>query len=388
MKALRWYDSRDVRVEDVPDPGILDPRDAIVKVTATTICGSDLHLYDGFVATLEKGDILGHEFMGEVMEVGGSVKGVRVGDRVVAAFPIACGECVYCQRGEFSLCHNSNPNANLQEKFLGNHTAAIYGYSHMFGGIAGGQSEFVRVPYADVGLLKVPASLSDEQVLFLSDIVPTGWQAALNAGIKGGETVAVWGAGPVGQFAIRSAFLQGAERVIAIDHVPERLALAGKAGAIPVNFDEAKVHDVLMEMTRGHGPDACIDAVGMEAHEGGFIGMYDKVKQVMRVQTDRPFALRQAIMACRKGGTLSIIGAYGGLGDKIPLGAMMNKALVIRQCQAHVQSHWGKLLEMIAGGKLDPSFAVSHRMRLSEAPEGYKMFLEKRDGCMKILLRP
>jgi len=388
MRALRWYDSRDVRVEDVPDPRIQDPRDAIVKVTATTICGSDLHLYDGFVATLEKGDILGHEFMGEVVAAGSALADVRVGDRVVAAFPIACGECVYCKRGEFSLCHTSNPEGHLQEKFLGNHTAAIYGYSHMFGGIAGGQAEYVRVPFADVGLLKVPASLPDEKVLFLSDIVPTGWQAAVNCGLQGGETVAVWGAGPVGQFSIRSAFLQGAARVISIDHVPERLALAEKAGAIPVNFDEAKVHDVLMEMTRGHGPDACIDAVGMEAHEGGFIGTYDKVKQIMRIQTDRPFALRQAIMACRKGGTLSIIGAYGGLGDKIPLGAMMNKALVIRQCQAHVQRHWGKLLDMIAAGELDPSFAVSHRMNLSEAPEGYKMFLEKRDGCMKILLRP
>ena len=388
MKALRWYDSRDVRVEEVPEPRIQDPRDAIVKITATTICGSDLHLYDGFVPTLQKGDILGHEFMGEVIAVGSALTDLRVGDRVVAAFPIACGQCEYCRKGEFSLCHASNPNWNMQDKFLGNHTAAIYGYSHMFGGIPGGQAELARVPFADVGLLKVPASLPDEKVLFLSDVVPTGWQAAYNCGLQGGETVAVWGAGPVGQFAIRSAFLQGAGRVIAIDHVPERLALAEKAGAVPLNFDEAKVHDVLMEMTRGHGPDACIDAVGMEAHEGGFIGMYDKVKQIMRIQTDRPFALRQAIMACRKGGTLSIIGAYGGLGDKIPLGAMFNKALVVRQCQAHVQRHWGNLLERIAAGELDPSFAVSHRMSLSEAPEGYKMFLEKRDGCMKILLRP
>jgi threonine dehydrogenase-like Zn-dependent dehydrogenase len=388
MKALRWYDSRDVRVEDAPDPGLQDPKDALIRITSTTICGSDLHLYDGFVATLEKGDILGHEFMGEVMEVGSAVKNLRPGDRVVASFPISCGECVYCRKGQFSLCHNSNPKKELQHKFLGNHTAAIYGYSHMFGGIAGGQAEFVRVPYADVGTLKIPSHLPDEKVLFLSDIFPTGYQAALNCELKGGETVAIWGSGPVGQFAIRSAFLLGAERVIAIDHVPERLERARAAGAKTLNFDEVKVHDALMELTRGHGPDACIDAVGMEAHEGGFIGMYDKVKQLMRVETDRPFALRQAIMACRKGGVLSIIGAYGGLGDKIPLGAMFNKALNIHECQAHVQAHWQKLLDLIEAGAIDPSFVISHRMPLAEAAEAYRMFLEKRDGCMKILLKP
>ncbi|MDB5103622.1 MAG: Alcohol dehydrogenase GroES domain protein [Fibrobacteres bacterium] len=388
MKALRWYDSRDVRMEDAPDPRISDPKDAILRVTSTSICGSDLHLYDGFVATLEKGDILGHEFMGEVMEVGAAVKSVRPGDRVVVAFPVSCGECVYCQKGQFSLCHNSNPNKDLQHKFLGNHTAAIYGYSHMFGGLPGGQAQFVRVPYADIGMLKVPSALPDEKVLFLSDIFPTGYNAAENCDLKGGETVAVWGCGPVGQFSIRSAFLLGAERVIAIDHVPERLEMAKKAGAITLNFDEVKVHDQLMEMTRGHGPDACIDAVGMEAHEGGFIGMYDKIKQVARLQTDRPFVLRQAIMACRKGGVVSVMGAYGGFGDKIPLGAMFNKALTIRQCQAHVQKYWHKLLDMVESGAIDPSFVVSHRMPLSETVEGYKMFLEKRDGCTKIVLKP
>jgi threonine dehydrogenase-like Zn-dependent dehydrogenase len=388
MKALRWYDSRDVRVETVPDPKITHPKDAILKITATTICGSDLHLYDGFVATMEKGDILGHEFMGEVVEAGSEVKTLNPGDRVVAAFPIACGECSYCRRGEYSLCHESNPNRDLQHKFLGNHTAAIYGYSHMFGGIPGGQAEFVRVPFADTGTLKIPSHIPDEKALFLSDIFPTGFNAADNCGLEGGETVAVWGCGPVGQFSIRSAFALGAERVIAIDHVPERLAMAQAAGAVPVNFDEVKVHDQLMEMTRGHGPDACIDAVGMEAHEGGFIGMYDKVKQLMRVETDRPFALRQAIMACRKGGVVSIIGAYGGFGDKIPLGAMFNKALTVRQGQAHVQRYWKQLLQMVEEGAIDPSFIISHRMPLSDAAAGYKLFLEKREGCIKIFLKP
>jgi threonine dehydrogenase-like Zn-dependent dehydrogenase len=388
MKALRWYDSRDVRVEDVSEPRIEDPKDALVKVTSTTICGSDLHLYNGFVATLEKGDILGHEFMGEVMEVGSAVQNLKAGDRVVCAFPIACGECAYCRAGNFSLCHNSNPNKDLQHKFFGNHTAAIYGYSHMFGGISGGQAEFVRVPYADVGALPIPPELPDEKVLFLSDIFPTGYMAADNCGLRGGETVAVWGCGPVGQFCIRSAFMLGAERVIAIDHVPHRLTMARAGGAEIVNFDEVKVHDALLEMTRGHGPHACIDAVGMEAHEGGFIGMYDKVKQVMRLETDRPFVLRQAIMACRKGGVLSVIGAYGGLGDKIPLGAMFNKAISIRQGQAHVQKYWRMLLEKIAMGEIDPSFVITHRMPLAKAVEGYKTFLEKQDGCMKVILNP
>jgi threonine dehydrogenase-like Zn-dependent dehydrogenase len=388
MKALRWFDSRDVRVENVPEPKLIDGKDAIVRVTATTICGSDIHLYDGFVATLQKGDILGHEFMGEIVEVGRDVKTLRMGDRIVAAFPIACGECEYCRAENYSLCHTSNPNKEMQHKFFGNHTAAIYGYSHMFGGIPGGQAEYVRVPYADVGALKVPASVSDEKALFLSDIVPTGWTAAMNCGLRGGEIVAVWGCGPVGQFAIRSAFLQGAERVIAIDHVPERLALAKQGGAEPLNFDEVKVHDMLMEKTRGHGPHACIDAVGMEAHEGHFIGMYDKVKQLMRLETDRPFVFRQAIQACRKGGTVSVIGAYGGLADKIPLGSVFNKGLTIRGNQAHVQKYWRSLLGMIEGGTLDPSFIVSHRMPLAQAAEGYKLFLQKRDGCMKIVLRP
>ncbi len=388
MKALRWYDSRKVRVEEVPEPRIEDPKDAIVKVTSTSICGSDIHLYDGFVNTLEKGDILGHEFMGEVVEIGAEVRKLRVGDRVVCSFTISCGECEYCRKGYFSLCHVSNPNAGMQEKFLGGHTAAIYGYSHMFGGLSGGQAEFVRVPFADMGALKVASHLKDEQVLFLSDIFPTGYMAAENCMLQGGETVAVWGCGPVGQFAIRSAFMLGAARVIAIDQVPERLAMARAAGADTLNFDEVKVHEVLMEMTRGHGPDACIDAVGMEAHEGGFIGRYDKIKQLLRLETDRPFALRQAIMACRKGGVLSVIGAYAGLADKIPIGAMFNKSLTVRNGQCNVQKYWAGLLAKIESGAIDPSFIVTHHMHLDDAAAGYEAFTEKKDGCIKIILNP
>jgi len=388
MKALRWYDSKKVRVEDAPDPRIEHPKDAIVKVTSTAICGSDIHLYDGFVNTLEKGDILGHEFMGEIVEAGPEVRSLKPGDRVVCSFTISCGECEYCRKGYFSLCHVSNPNARMQETFLGGHTAAIYGYSHMFGGFSGGQAEFVRVPFADQGALKVPSHLKDEQVLFLSDIFPTGFMAAENCMLQGGETVAIWGCGPVGQFAIRSALMLGARRVIAIDRLPERLAMAKAAGAEVLNFETDKIHDALMEMTRGHGPDACIDAVGMEAHEGGLIGTYDKVKQVMRVETDRPFALRQAIMACRKGGVLSVIGAYGGLADKIPLGAMFNKALTVRNGQCNVQKYWQGLLEKVVTGAIDPAFVITHRLRLSEAAEGYETFTEKKDGCIKIVLKP
>ncbi len=388
MKALRWYDSRKVRVEDAPDPRIQDPKDAIVKITSTAICGSDIHLYDGFVATLEKGDILGHEFMGEVMEIGSEVRTLKVGDRVVCSFTISCGKCEYCRRGEFSLCHVSNPNARMQEKFLGNHTAGIYGYSHMFGGFAGGQAEYARVPYADHGTLKVSSALTDDQVLFLSDIFPTGFMAAENCMLKGGETVAVWGCGPVGQFSIRSAFMLGAQRVIAIDRLPERLEMARQAGAETLDFGEAKIHDALMEMTRGHGPDACIDAVGMEAHEGGVIGKYDKVKQIMRVETDRPFAFRQAIMACRKGGVVSVIGAYAGLADKIPLGAMFNKALTVRNGQCHVQKYWKGLLEKVEAGSIDPSFVITHPTPLAEAAEAYETFTEKKDGCIKVVLKP
>lgn len=388
MKALRWFDSRNVKVEEVPEPRIRHPKDAIVKVSSTAICGSDIHLYDGFVASMEKGDILGHEFMGEVMEIGTDVRNLKAGDRVVCSFTISCGECEYCRKGLFSLCHVSNPNAAMQEKMLGGHTAAIYGYSHMFGGLPGGQAEFVRVPFADQGTLKVPAGLKDEQVLFLSDIFPTGYMAAENCQLQGGETVAIWGCGPVGQFAIRSAFMLGASRVIAIDHIPERLAMAASAGAVTLNFDEGDIHGKLMESTRGHGPEACIDAVGMEAHEGGWIGRYDKVKQIMRLETDRPFVLRQAIMACRKGGVLSVIGAYAGLADKIPIGAMFNKSLTVRNGQCNVQKYWKGLLEKIEAGAIDPSFVITHPMHLKDAPQAYKTFTEKKDGCIKVVLKP
>ncbi len=388
MKALRWYDSKKVRVEDAPDPRIEHPKDAIVKITSTAICGSDIHLYDGFVTTLEKGDILGHEFMGEIVETGPEVRTLKAGDRVVCSFTISCGECEYCRKGSYSLCHVSNPNASMQEKFLGGHTAGIYGYSHMFGGFSGGQAEFVRVPFADQGALKVPSTLVDEQVLILSDIFPTGFMAADNCMLRGGETVAVWGCGPVGQFAIRSAFMLGAARVIAIDRLPERLAMAKAAGAETLSFETDKIHDALMEKTRGHGPDACIDAVGMEAHEGGLIGKYDKAKQIMRMETDRPFALRQAIMACRKGGVLSVIGAYAGLADKIPIGAMFNKALTVRNGQCDVQRYWQRLLEKVESGAIDPTFVITHRLPLAEAANGYETFTEKKDGCVKIVLKP
>jgi len=388
MKATCWMGRQKVSVETVPDPQILNSRDAIVRITSTAICGSDLHLYNGFVPSMMKGDILGHEFMGEVMEVGRGVRNLAVGDRVVVPFPIACGECAMCQRDLYSLCENSNPNAWMAEKLWGHSPAGVFGYSHLLGGFAGGQAEFARVPFADVGPLKVPDSLTDEQALFLSDIFPTGYMGAEMCNIKPGDIVAVWGAGPVGQFAIASARLLGAERVIAIDRFPYRLEMAlTKAGATDaINYEETELMEALREMTGGRGPDSCIDAVGMEAHGHGPQYAYDRAKQAVRLETDRPIALRQAIMACRNGGTVSVIGVYGGLIDKFPMGAVMNRSLTIRTGQCHVQRYMRPLLERIERGEIDPSFVITHRMKLDDAPEGYEMFLNKEQGCEKVVL--
>jgi len=390
MKANCWYSKHDVRVEEVSDPKILNRRDAIVKITSTAICGSDLHLYNGFIPTMEKGDILGHEFMGEVVDVGSEVKNLSTGDRVVASFPISCGNCFFCQKQMFSLCDNSNPNAPIAQKLFGHSPAGIYGYSHMLGGFAGGQAEYARVPFADVGTIKIPEGLPDEKVLFLSDIFPTGYMAAENCDIQPGDTVAVWGCGPVGQFAIASANLLGAERVIGIDRFPERLQMASeKAGATEtINYEEDDVSERLMEITGGIGPDACIDAVGLEAHMPGIIGAYDRVKQAMMLESDRPHVLRQAIMACRKGGTVSVPGVYGGFDDKIPLGAFVNKALTLKTGQTHVQRYMKPLLERIEKGEIDPSFVITHRMSLNDAPSGYDIFTNKQDDCIKIVLKP
>ena len=388
MKANCWYGINDVRVEDVPDPKILNPRDAIIKITTTAICGSDLHLYDGYIPTMYQGDILGHEFMGEIVEVGRGVTNLRVGDRVVVPFPISCGKCFFCQRSLFSLCENSNPNAWMAEKMYGHSPAALFGYSHMMGGYAGGQAQYARVPFADVGPIKVPSTLSDEQVLFLSDIFPTGYMAAENCDIKPGDTVAIWGCGPVAQFAIRSAFMLGAERVIAIDRVPERLQMARQAKAETLNFEEVDVMEALQEMTAGRGPDSCIDSVGLEEHGHGFMGKVDRVKQALRLSTDRPNVLRQAIRACRNGGVVSVPGVYGGFLDKVPFGAVVNKALTIRSGQTHVQRYLKPLLEKIEQGAIDPSFVVTHRMSLGDAPRGYEIFKHKQDECIKIVLKP
>jgi threonine dehydrogenase-like Zn-dependent dehydrogenase len=389
MQALRWYDTHDVRVETVPDPEILNPRDAIIDISLTAICGSDLHLYDGYIPTMEKGDILGHEFMGEVVEVGTEVNNLEVGDRVVVPFPIACGHCHYCNTGQHSLCDNSNPNAHIAEKAYGYSPAGLFGYSHMLGGYAGGQAEYARVPYADVGPIKVPEGLSDEQVLFLSDIYPTGYQAAVNADIEEGDVVAVWGCGPVGQFCIQSAYLLGAERVIAIDRVPERLRMARtESGADVLNYGEVNVFEALKEKTAGRGPDACVDAVGMEAHGFGLAGLYDSAKQAVQMQTDRPTALRQAIQACGKGGTVSIPGVYGGVLDKLNLGAAFGKGLTFKMGQTHVQKYLPQLMEHVQEGDIDPSFPITHRLNLNEAPEAYETFKHKQDGCIKVVLEP
>ncbi|MDB6031562.1 MAG: Alcohol dehydrogenase GroES domain protein [Verrucomicrobiales bacterium] len=383
MKAVIWNGKKDVRVETVPDPRLLNPRDAIVKITATAICGSDLHLYNGFVPSMKAGDILGHEFMGEVVEVGPGVKNLKPGDRVVVPFCIACGDCFYCENELWSLCDNTNPNATVNAKMNGYQTAGLFGFSHLYGGYAGGQAQYARVPFADVGPLKIETNLSDEQVLFLSDIFPTGYMAADNCGIKPGQIVAVWGCGPVGQFAIRSAYLLGAGKVIAIDNVAERLRMAEEGGAVTVSSDD-DVHEILKDMTGGRGPDACIDAVGMEAHGS----TYDNVKQSLRLETDRPYVLRQAIRACRKGGVLSIPGLYSGVIDKVPFGIAFAKGLALRMGQTHMHKYMPRLLQRIEQNEIDPSFVITHRLRLESAPSAYTMFLEKRNGCIKVVLDP
>jgi threonine dehydrogenase-like Zn-dependent dehydrogenase len=390
MKATSWMRPNRVEVLDVPDPRILQPTDAVLQITSTAICGSDLHLLDGYVPTMMRGDILGHEFMGEVVETGSEVRTLAVGDRVVVPFPIACGACWSCRHELYSLCENSNPNATMAEKLWGHSPAGIYGYSHLTGGYPGGQAQLVRVPWADVNPLKVPDGMPDEQVLFLSDILPTGYMGAEMCDLKGGEVVAVWGAGPVGQFAIASARLLGAERIIAIDRFPYRLAMAyEKAGATDIiNYEEEDVLETLKALTGGRGPDACIDAVGMEAHSPRIDYAYDRAKQAMRLETDRPLALREAIMACRNGGVVSVIGAYGGFVDKFPMGSVMNRSLTIRSGQCHVQRYMQPLLERIQADELDPSFVITHRLPLTEAPRGYEMFKHKQDDCVKVVLQP
>jgi threonine dehydrogenase-like Zn-dependent dehydrogenase len=389
MKANCFVGKKHVEVQDVPDPKILNARDAIVRVTSTAICGSDLHLYNGFVPSMEKGDVLGHEFMGEVMEVGSGVSNLSVGDRVVVPFPIACGSCAACQAGTTSLCENSNPNAWMAEKMWGHSPCGIFGYSHLLGGYAGGQAEYVRVPFADVGPLKVPGHLTDEQVLFLSDILPTGYMGAEMCDIKPGSVIAVWGAGPVGLFAAASARMLGAERIIVIDRFPKRLERGLQdAGATDViNYEETDVYEALQELTGGRGPDGCIDAVGLEAHSTGPMYAVDRVKQATMMESDRPLALRQAIRCCRNGGVVSVIGVYGGFIDHFPMGAVVNRSLTIRSGQCHVHRYMRPLLERIERGDIDPSFVVTHTLPLSQAPAGYDMFLNNRDGCEKVVLK-
>jgi threonine dehydrogenase-like Zn-dependent dehydrogenase len=390
MRALCYHGKEDVRVDNVPDPIVRDTRDAIVKITSTAICGSDLHLYDGYMKTMEKGDVLGHEPMGIVVEVGKGVKRLKKGDRVVVPFTISCGTCFFCEKGMFSLCDESNPNREMAAKMMGQSPAGLFGYSHMLGGFAGGQAEYLRVPYADVGPLKIESDLPDEQVLFLSDIFPTGYTAAENAGIEPGDTVAVWGCGPVAQFCIQSAWMLGAGRVIAIDRVPERLFMAQTKGlAETIDFEKEDVYDRLMEMTKGRGPDRCIDAVGCEAHaRGSFDAVLDKVKAEVYLGTDRAHVLREAIICCRKGGTLSIPGVYIGFPDKVPFGAAMNKGLTFRMGQTHVPKYHKMLLERIEAGDIAPSFVITHRLPLEDGPKAYKTFRDKDDGCIKVVLKP
>ena len=388
MKALCWHGKYDVRVEQVPDPEILQPGDVIVKTTSTAICGSDLHLYDGYIPSMMPGDILGHEFMGEIVEVGPKVERLTVGDRVVVPFTISCGNCFFCERKLWSLCDNTNPNSELAEAMYGASPAGLYGYSHLMGGYAGGQAEYVRVPFADHGPIKVPNHLPDEKLLFLTDIFPTGYQAAEQCDIQPGDTVAVFGAGPVGQFAIKSAFMLGAERVVAIDRFVERLDMAAESGSITIDYTHEDVVEALKDYSGGRGPDACIDAVGLEAHGTGVMGIVDRAKQAVRMETGRPHALRQAIQACRKGGTVSIPGVYGGFLDSINMGAAFAKGLTFKMGQTHVQNYLEPLLDEVSEGRIDPSFVITHQLPLHEAPAGYEMFQEKQDGCIKVVLKP
>lgn len=389
MKALTWHGKSDIRCESVPDPTIEHGRDAIIKVTACAICGSDLHIFDGVIPSMEHGDILGHETMGEVVEVGHDNRALKVGDRVVVPFTIACGECFFCKRGHYSGCERSNPNSKKASKLWGNSPAGLFGYSHLLGGFSGGQAEYLRVPYADVGPLKVPDGLSDEQALFLSDIFPTGYMAAEFCNIQSGDTIAIWGCGPVGQMAIRSAFLLGAERVIAIDTVPERKALAKASGALVLDFSDEDIYDRIMELTGGRGADACIDAVGTEPDTmSGLDAVIDRVKVATFMGTDRPHVLRQAIHCCRNFGTVSIVGVYGGFVDKIPMGSAINRGLTFRMAQTPVQHYLPMLLERIERGDIDPSFVITHRASLEDGPDLYKTFRDRKDGCIKVVLKP
>jgi threonine dehydrogenase-like Zn-dependent dehydrogenase len=390
MRALVWNGKYDVAVKKVDYPKLVNPRDAIVKVTTTCICGSDLHLYDGYIPSMQKGDILGHEFMGEIVELGTGIDRAKlaVGDRVVIPFNIACGACFFCKKGLTSACDNTNPNAKGPQAMYGASPAGMFGYSHLFGGYAGGQAEFVRVPFADVGAFKVPSDLADEQVVFLTDIFPTGYMAADNCNIEKGDTVAVWGAGPVGQFAARSAMLLGAEKVVVIDDVPGRLKLAAEGGAITIDMSDEYVYDKLMELTGGRGPDSCIDAVGLEAHGMTVDAAIDRIKAAAFLATDRPHALRQAIHCCRKGGTVSVPGVYGGLLDKFPFGAAFGKGLTFKMGQTHVHRYLPDLLKHIQEGRLDPTFVITHRLPLDQAAEGYKMFSENKTDVIKVVLKP
>lgn len=389
MKALCWHGKNDIRYDTVPDPSIEDPRDAIVKVSSCAICGSDLHLYDHFIPGMESGDVMGHEFMGEVVEVGANVHRLRPGDRVVVPFTIFCGECEQCLRGNYSVCERSNRNRELGDKAFGHATAGLFGYSHLTGGYAGGQAEYVRVPFADTTHIKVPDSLSDEQVLFLGDIFPTGWQAVVQCDVQSGDTVAIWGAGPVGQFCVRSAVLLGARQVICIDRVPERLSMAEAGGAIAINLDEESVLERLNELTRGKGPEKCIDAVGLEAHATRSLdSVYDRAKQAVMLETDRPHVLREMIYVCRPAGVLSIPGVYGGLVDKLPMGPLMNKGLTVRTGQTHVNRWTDDLLRRIEVGQIDPSFVITHQVGLEQGPDMYRVFRDKLDNCIKVVLKP
>jgi threonine dehydrogenase-like Zn-dependent dehydrogenase len=390
MKAVCWTGAGSVDVETVPDPSLLDDRDIVLRITSSAICGSDLHIYDGYIPTMKKGDILGHEFMGEVVERGRGVKTLKVGDRVVVPFNISCGSCEPCTRQRFSACENSNPSWNQNAMLNGYTGGGLFGYSHLYGAFSGGQAQYVRVPFADVGPVAVPDDLSDDQVLFLSDIFPTGYMAAENCDIQPGDTIAIWGAGPVGQMAIKSAYLLGAERVIAIDRVPERLEMARAHGsAEPVNYEETDdVVELLKELTGGRGPDSVIDAVGMEADSNGVSGLYDKTKHALRLQTDRPTALRQAIQACRPGGTVSIPGVYGGVIDKMPMGAAFAKGLTFKMGQTHTQKYMRPLLDRISRGEIDPSFVITHQVTLDQVPDAYHTFREKEDGCIKVVIKP
>jgi threonine dehydrogenase-like Zn-dependent dehydrogenase len=390
MKALCWHGSGNVRIDDVPDPQILDPRDIIIRITSSGICGSDLHIFDGFVPSMERGDVLGHEPMGVVEEVGSSITALKRGDRVVVPFTISCGECFFCQKGLFSCCDTTNPNAQQAAKAMGHSPAALFGYSHMLGGIPGGQAEYLRVPYADVGPIKIETDLPDEKVLFLSDIFPTGYMAAENCDIEPGDTVAIWGCGPVAQFAIQSAWMLGAGRVIAIDRVPERLEMARRYGkAETIDFSQVDVYERLQEMTGGRGPDRCIDAVGCEAHAtGSFDAVMDKVKTATYLGTDRAHALHEAILCCRKGGTVSVPGAYLSYPDKLPFGAFMNKALTMKTGQTHMQRYMQPLLDKIESGAIDPSFVITHLVSLDDAPDAYRTFRDKEDGCIKVVIKP